>query len=46
MSYLNCTMYTAALPLYDDEEDKWDDRLDANNPDNFNNDTDEEEYVR
>ena len=40
-------MYTSSLPMYDDEE-PWDDSLDANNPDNFNNDndSDEEEYIR
>lgn len=46
MSYLNCVMYTSATPMYDDEEDNWDDRLDANNPDNFKDNSDEEEYVR
>ena len=31
-------------PSYDDEEaEEWDDRLDANNPDNFNDNADEEE---
>lgn len=35
-----------ATPMYDDEEDKWDESLDANNPNNFNNNSDEEEYVR
>lgn len=45
MSYLNCIMYSSAMPLYDDEEDMWDDRLDANNPDNFD-DNDEDIYVR
>ena len=46
MSYLNCIMYTSSLPMYDDEE-PWDDSLDANNPNNFNdNDSDEEEYIR
>ena len=45
MSYLNCIMYTAATPLYDDVEDNWDDKKDANNPANFNNNSDEEEFV-
>lgn len=44
MSYLNCIMYTSAMPMYGDK-DGWDDRLDANNPDNFKSDT-EEEFVR
>lgn len=33
------------MPMYGDKEDRWDDRLDANNPDNFKSDT-EEEFVR
>ena len=45
MSYLNCIMYTSATPMYGDKEEKWDERLDANNPDNFK-DNDEEEFVR
>ena len=45
MSYLNCIMYTSAMPMYGDKEDRWDDRLDANNPANFSTDT-EEEFVR
>lgn len=45
MSYLNCIMYTSATPLYDDE-DGWDESLDANDPNNFNNNSDEEEFVR
>lgn len=54
MSYKNLLLYAAAIPQYDDEEDNWDPKLDANNPDNFNtknkprkanddNDEDEEE---
>ena len=30
-------LYTKAMPYYDDEKDDWDDSIDANNPDNFNN---------
>ena len=44
MSYANLLLYSRAVPSYDDEEDEWDDKLDANNPDNFN-DNDEEEFV-
>lgn len=43
MSYKNLLLYGAAIPQYDDEEEKeWDPKLDANNPDNFKqgNDTD------
>lgn len=44
MSYENLLMYGYAAPSYDDEEaEEWDDRLDANNPDNFNDNADEEE---
>lgn len=47
MSYANLIMYGHAAPYYDDVEDDWDESLDANNPDNFNNDNDEEEeFVR
>ena len=38
MSYENLLLYSAATPGYDDvkeEEDTWDESLDANNPDNF-----------
>ena len=45
MSYVNLLMYAYAVPSYDDVgEDIWDDRLDANNPDNFN-DNEEEDFV-
>lgn len=38
-------MYSYAAPSYDDEdEEEWDDSVDANNPDNFN-DNEDEEYV-
>ena len=39
ISYENLLLYSAATPLYDDEKDEddgWDESLDANNPDNFN----------
>lgn len=39
MSYKNLLLYAAAIPQYDDEEDNWDPKLDANNPDNFNTKT-------
>lgn len=45
ISHENLVLYTKAMPLYDDEKDEWDDSLDANNPDNFNDNNDEEEYV-
>lgn len=49
LSYINMLMYGYATPEYDynkkDEKD-WDDRLDANNPDNFKNKNTEEEYIR
>lgn len=45
-SYENLLMYGYAAPSYDDEdEQEWDDSLDANNPDNFNDDDEEEEFV-
>lgn len=36
MSYVNLILYSRATPLHDDVEEEWDDSLDANNPDNFN----------
>lgn len=45
ISYENVIIYTRATPQYDDEKQEWDERLDANNPNNFNNDSDEEEFV-
>lgn len=49
ISYQNLILFSAAAPSYDDVNDKededWDDSIDANNPDNFNNGTDEEETV-
>lgn len=47
MSWQNLVMYSAATPMFDDEKDDeldidWD-RLDANNPDNFQ---DADEYAR
>lgn len=44
MGYLNLLMYSAATPRYDDEKDDWDPSIDANNPDNFNNE--EEIFIR
>lgn len=46
MSYENLIMYGNATPTYDSEktEEKWDDSLDANNPANFSQET--EEIVR
>lgn len=39
ISYQNLLLYNSASPSYDlekkSEEREWDDRLDANNPDNF-----------
>ena len=45
MSYMNCVLYSAALPHYDDIADSWDPLKDGNDPSNFNNDV-EETYVR
>lgn len=46
LSYENLIMYSYSLPSYDvGETEEWDESIDANNPDNFN-DTDEEEEVR
>lgn len=39
-------MYSYASPRHDDEDDDWDDSLDANNPDNFKGDNEEEEFIR
>ena len=45
MSYENLLMYGYAAPSYDDEEtEEWDESLDANNPDNFD-DNEEEEFI-
>lgn len=47
ISYDNIIMYSAATPQYDDKkEPEWDATKDASNPGNFNDITDEEEYVR
>lgn len=54
MSYKNLLLYSAAIPQFDDEKDTWDPKLDANNPDNFNNKTntdstdaeEEEEFIK
>ena len=44
ISYQNLLLYNKAIPTYNTdpkkEEKEWDDRLDANNPDNFNDFTD------
>lgn len=45
MSYENLLLYSAATPQYDDEKDDWDKSIDANDPNNFNNST-EEVFVR
>ena len=43
-SYANLSLYSAATPQFDDEQPpKWDAKLDANNPENFTDDEDEEE---
>ena len=40
-------MYSCAAPHYNDEqEEEWDESVDANNPDNFSFDNEEEVYVR
>lgn len=43
-SFENILLFSRATPSYDVEEEKkekeWDERLDANNPDNFKNDAD------
>lgn len=41
-TYDNLLMYSKAAPSYDDDSDDWDDRLDANNP---NNCTGDEEVI-
>lgn len=48
MSFENAILYSAATPAYDDEKDDWDDELDANNPNNFKNKSNDskEVYVR
>lgn len=39
-------MYSAATPQYDDEkESEWDESINANNPDNFKMEDDEEIYI-
>jgi len=35
MTYENMIMYGFATPIYDSDEDDWDESLDANNPNNF-----------
>ena len=48
LSYENLIMYGYSLPSYDtgSEAEEWDDSIDANNPDNFNDLEAEEEEVR
>lgn len=50
ITFENLMMYQRATPMYDDkkaEEEWWDDRLDANNPDNFKSGADTEEvFIR
>ena len=43
LSYENLIMYGYSLPSYDAASEEWDDSIDANNPDNFNDLEDEEE---
>ena len=45
MSYVNCLMYGAALPHWDDADDRWDPGKDANDPRNFRDDGCDEIYV-
>lgn len=46
-SYKNLLLFSAATPQFDDEEDKWDSKIDANDPDNFRNESnDNEEFVK
>lgn len=47
MKYENFLMYGYATPTYDDDdkEQEWDQRKDANDPNNFS-DNDEEEFVK
>ena len=42
VTYQNLIMYSKVVPCYDDEQDDWDESIDANNPDNFSNSADEE----
>lgn len=47
ISYRNLILYSSAAPSYGDSKDgndEWDDSIDANNPDNFNN-NEEEEFI-
>lgn len=48
ISYKNLILYSSAAPSYGDTKDggdEWDDSIDANNPDNFNNNEEEEEFI-
>lgn len=53
-SFENLLLFSRATPSYEtdseeEKEEEWDERLDANNPDNFsineNSDTEDEEYI-
>lgn len=53
-SFENLLLFSRATPSYDtdseeEKEEEWDERLNANNPDNFsineNSDTEDEEYI-
>lgn len=52
ISYKNAVMYSRVMPMPNDKSEKdqplYDDRLDANNPENYHkfNDFEEEEIVR
>lgn len=48
LSYDNLLLYGFATPSYNSKkktEEPWDDSIDANNPDNFNNGNEEDEFV-
>lgn len=47
MTYENFLMYGYATPTYDFDDDKneWDERKDANNPNNFTS-SDKEEFIK
>lgn len=46
ISYENLILLSSAAPNYDikDNSEEWDESIDANNPDNFNN-NEEEEFI-
>lgn len=47
ISYKNLLLYSQASPSYNtaDKQEEWNDGIDANNPDNFKDFTEEESYV-